>query len=208
MIWDVIARAFASLKAQPLPQLAPLRVNELGWLEGDSVTLVKSHSSWYYPRLSTPHGSPLAIVVHCSDTPGGTAMTMARKRTAPRTPQDRAASWHISVEADGSIVQQASLEVGCWHALGAIPGVGPVNRTSVGIELIGRTPGPWPLAQQDGARRVWRAVVQSYGIPRARAMLPHSEIDRGRRSDPGALWMREHATAVLDYAYARTQPAG
>lgn len=196
---DMLMAIFGLRRVEPT--LPPLHVNESGWLEGDSVLVMRSHPSWHYPKLSTPTGDPIAIVAHCSATNAGTAQSMARRRTVPRSATDRAASWHISIEADGSIVQQASCEVGCWHAIGSIKGAGPANRVSVGIELIGHERGPWPLAQVDGARRVWRALVQSYGIKRELAMVPHSVIDPKRRTDPGKPWMREHAQAVLDYAY-------
>lgn len=180
--------------------LPPMRVTEDGWLEGVGVERVPSDPSWYYPRLSTPTGDPLAIVCHASATPIGTARTMARNRTRKRTATDRAASWHVSVEPD-LVVQQAPLEVGCWHAIGSIKGVGPANRTAVGIELVGFEKGPWPEDQVMTAARVWRAIVQCYGIQRALAMVPHAVIDPDRRSDPGKVWMTEHAAQVLDYAY-------
>lgn len=188
---------------KPAPDLPALHVNEAGWLEGDGVTHVRMHPSWHYARLSTPGSNPIAIVAHASATRPGTAMSMARRRTVARTPADRAASWHLSIEADGSIVQMASCEVGAWHAAGLIRGAGPANRVSVGIELIGFEAGPWPLAQVDGARRVWRALVQSYGIRRELAMVPHAVLDPRRRSDPGRRWMTEHAGPVLEYAYRR-----
>lgn len=204
MIWDFVAVALKRLIAQGVqqPELPQLHVDESGWLEGEGVTHIKMHPSWHYARLATATGLPTAIVCHSSQTAPGTAASMARRRTNPRTPQDRAASWHISIEADGSIVQMASCEAGTWHAIGAIKGAGAANRVSVGIELIGYEKGPWPLAQVDGARRVWRALCQSYGIRRDLAMVAHSAIDPKRRTDPGKLWMREHARLVLDYAYS------
>jgi hypothetical protein len=184
-------------------QLLPaLHVNEAGWLEGDLVQHAPMHSSWHYPRLSTPTGDPLAIVAHVSATNPGTARGMAKRRTVPRQPEDRPASWHISIEADGSILQMASLEAGTWHAAGQIKGAGSANRVSVGIELIGWERGPWPELQIQGACRVWRAIVQSYGIKRELAMVPHAVIDPARRSDPGQLWMRSHAPFVLGFAFA------
>jgi len=194
----------------PLPSAFPedwkllpaLHVDDEGWLVGDEVQSMPMHSSWRYAKLSTQHGDPLAIVAHTSATNPGTARSMGRRRTSPRQPEDRAASWHISVEADGSIIQMASCEVGTWHAAGHIKGAGPANRVSVGIELIGWEKGPWPAAQVQGACRVWRAIVQSYGIKRELAMVPHAVIDPQRRSDPGAEWMTKHAELVLDYAYA------
>lgn len=196
-------------------QLLPaLHVNEAGWLEGDGVVHMPSDPSWYYPKLSTPHGDPLAIVAHASATNPGTARAMAknrmRKRLRPKQPGDldrdqgrtwdRPASWHVSVDVK-EIVQMAPLEVGCFHAIGNIKGAGPANRTAVGIEMVGWEKGPWPESQVQLACRVWRALVQSYGIPRKFAMVPHAVIDPDRRSDPGKEWMSKHAERVLDFAY-------
>lgn len=184
----------------PVAECPPLIVNADGWLEGEGVEIIKSHRSWHYPRLSTPTGDPIAIVVHASATKPGTAVSMARRRTKSRKPTDRAASWHLSIEADGAIVQMASCEVGTWHAAGQIKGAGPANRVSVGIELIGHEKGPWPKEQVDNAKRVWRAIVQSYGIKRSLALVPHAVIDPARRSDPGAVFMHDHAESILEYA--------
>ena len=183
-------------------QLLPdLHINDDGWLEGEGVEIYKSHPSWFYSKLSTPTGAPLAVVAHASATGMGTAITMAKRRTVPRTKEDRAASWHISVE-DTRIVQMISCEAGAWHAIGAIKGVGAANRTSTGVEMIGYEKGPWPAPQVAQAARVWRALVRSYGIKREHAMIPHAVIDPDRRTDPGKPWMSQHASAVLAYAFS------
>jgi N-acetyl-anhydromuramyl-L-alanine amidase AmpD len=184
----------------PWANLAPLHVNEAGWLEGEGVVCIPSHPSWYYPKLSTASGDPTAIVVHASATRPGTGVTMAKNRVKLRKPDQRAASWHASVEVD-HIVQQAPFEVGCWHAVGQIKGAGPANRVSIGIELVGFEKGPWPEGQVMQAARIWRALVQSYGIKRSLAMVPHAVLDPARRSDPGAEFMKKHAERVLDYAF-------
>jgi N-acetyl-anhydromuramyl-L-alanine amidase AmpD len=184
-------------------QLVPrLEVDAEGWLQGSGVTPMKSHPSWHYAGLTTLDGKPDAIVAHTSATDPGTAIGMARRRTIPRKPEDRAASWHISIEADGSVVQMASCLVGTWHAAGQIKGVGSANRVSVGVELIGWEKGPWPDAQVLGAARVWRALVDAYRIPRKLAMVPHAVIDPARRSDPGKIWMSRHSEHVIEYAFA------
>jgi N-acetyl-anhydromuramyl-L-alanine amidase AmpD len=203
MMWlDAFMKIFGLKRAEPEPELpAPVTVDRFGWLHGDGVTRIPSHSSWFYAKLSTATGDPVAIVAHATATAPGTAINMARRRVQPRKPDDRAASWHISIEADGSIVQQASCRVGCWHAVGSIKGAGAANRVSVGIELVGFERGPWPPAQVEAAKRVWMAIVQHYGIKRELAMVPHAVIDPERRSDPGRPWMRDHAEAVLEYAY-------
>jgi N-acetyl-anhydromuramyl-L-alanine amidase AmpD len=204
MLWlgQVIDALIRVIKSSPHPHLPPLAVDEHGWLQGEGVLHIPSHPSWYYQRLTTHDGKPDAIVAHASATRVGTAISMAKRRAVPRTKEDRAASWHISIEPH-LIVQQAPLTAGCWHAVGNIKGVGSANRTSNGIELVGFEKGPWPPEQVDQAKRVWRAIVQHYDIPRDVAMVPHAIIDPERRSDPGKPWMSQHAKAVLDYAYAK-----
>lgn len=182
--------------------LPTLHIDHEGWLEGAGVVRMPSHPSWYYPKLSTPHGDPLAIVAHASATNPGTGVVMARNRMKARVSTDRAASWHASVEAD-SIVQMAPFHVGCWHAIGNIKGVGAANRTSIGIEMVGWEKGPWPEAQIGQAARLWRALVQSYGIQRQFAMVPHAIIDPDRRSDPGAPFMKTWAPQILDFAFSK-----
>ena len=165
------------------------------------------HPSWRYGSLWTPTGKPIAIVCHYTATPPGTGAAMAKRRQAPFAKGDRAASWHLSIEADGSVIQMAPLDVGCWHAVGLIRGLGAANRVSVGIELVGFGKA-FPETQVAAACRVWRAIVRAYPMPRAQAAIGHVDIDPARRSDPGPVWIRQHRDRVLDWAYQDdpTQP--
>lgn len=186
-----------------------LDVDGEGWLVGEGVTHIPMHPSWRYSALKTPKSEPLAIVAHYSATDHGSAMNMAVRRTHPRDtqptevdgdPEDRAASWHISIEGDGSIIQMASCKVGCWHAGGPtsqpIPHVGAANRTAVGIELIGDG-SVFPAAQVESAKRVWCAIVKAYHLTRGTAMVGHSQLDPSRKRDPGPVWWKLHASDVL-----------
>lgn len=182
---------------------AGLSIDDRGWLVGEGVTRINAHPSWFGGPLS-----PRAVVCHVSATNPGTALNMAkrRKRKFGSDPDDRLASWHASVETDGSIVQMVPFS-SCAHHAGSktakqIPGVGWPNRKALGIELIGWERGPFPQAQVDGYARLLRCIVQHYAIPREFAMVTHASIDPGRRSDPGAVWMSQHAEAVLDRAFA------
>lgn len=184
--------------------LPGLAVGGDGWLCGEGVERIPSDPSWYYDELSTEDGRPDSITAHYTDTPHGSGEAMARRRAEPRSDDDRAASWHVSVEVDGTIIQQAPLTVGCWHCrptpeareiLGGEP-----NRVSVGIELVGHGD-RFPAPQVAAAARVWRAIVRAYGIPRERAMVQHSELDPGRRRDPGELFMRTVAPAIMAHAF-------
>ncbi len=223
VLGEVFAKMVASLRDRQLPNAkpivyAPLTVDDEGWLVGDNVVRAPIDLSWCYPTLGTPSGDPLAIVAHYSATNPGTAMNMARRRAnrfrrkmAGMTEKDagvlydRAASWHVSVESGGTIVQMAPFIVGCWHAASdtakPIAGAGYANRVSVGVELIGHGK-LFPEEQVVAACRLWRAIAQRYAIKRGHAMVPHSLIDPARRSDPGPVWMREHAERVLAYAFS------
>lgn len=217
-ILDTFARLVAKapeLLVQP-PAVERFTVID-GWLVGDGVQRIEMHPSWRYAWLSTPENRPLGIVVHTTATNPGTAVSMAKRRQRPWSefandyrksypgkpvPQN---SWHLSVEADGAIVQMAPFTSGCWHAGSStarkIPGVGWANRTTVGVELVGHAKA-FPQAQVTAACDVWRAIVRAYAIPREHAMVTHQSIDPTRRTDPGHVFMRKHAPTVLDHAYA------
>lgn len=176
-------------KLQPIPEYVVVD----GWIEGPNVVHVPMHASWRYSSLNTINSEPTAIVAHYTATRHGTALSMANRRRVKREDDDRAASWHLSIEGDGTVVQMAPLTVGCWHAKRA-------NRYSVGIELVGYGQA-FPATQAAAAAGVWRAICGEYMITRARAMLQHSEIDPDRRRDPGPLWMKDYAPYVLGHAF-------
>lgn len=191
-----------------LTSLAPvgaLAIDTAGWLSGPGVTLIPAHSSWYGAELV--HATPAGIVAHYTATDPGTAITMAKRRARKFgiDPDDRAASWHISIEADGAIIQMVPLTHTAWHAGGPtaqpVPGLGAANYRCVGIELVGYGKA-FPAAQVAAARTVWRAIVGRYGIAREHAMISHASIDPGRRDDPGPVWAAEYAAGVLAFAYA------
>lgn len=171
-----------------------------GWLVGRNVTLIPAHESWYYPKLGT--GTPKAIVAHYTATNPGTALSMARKRERPYSQgKGRPASWHVSIEADGSIVQMIPFTGGAWHCSKPIEELAMgANRCSVGIELVGHGK-EFTDEQVTAAAQVWRALVDTYQIDRSLAMLEHSKLDPMRRKDPGPVWMSKHAERVLDYCY-------
>lgn len=196
LIRDIIEEA--RRRARLAVELHDLIVDDDGWLQGEGVIHRPSHPSWYYATLSS--GRPLGIMAHYSATKHGTALAMARRRERKRKPSDRAASWHISIEGDGRIVQQISLLCGAWHcSRGTVEGH-RTNKSVVGIELISPDGLDFPEPQVLGAQRVWPAIVTEYDIPAERAMLQHSVFDPQRRRDPGRVWMTHHAPAVLEAA--------
>lgn len=196
----------AILRRNPLPSgpSDELCVDDAGWLVGPGVERIEMHQSWHGGTMSA--GKPLGIVAHYSATNAGTAVAMARRRARMfgEDPSDRLASWHITIEVDGSIVVMLRAHRRAWHAGSAtakpIPGIGEANANTVGIELVGFGK-EFPAAQVEAAGRVWRALVRRYEIPRKHAMITHQSIDPERRSDPGPVWMGHHAERVLDIAF-------
>lgn len=172
------------------------------WLTGPGVTRIPAHPSWFGGVLAA--GKPLGIVAHFTDTGPGTAPVMANNRTRPFQAGDRAASWHLTIDTDGSVVQMIPLDHVAWHAGGStarqVPGIGWANQHTVGIELVGDGSAFTP-DQVTTACALWRAIVRHYGIPREHAMLTHQEIDPTRRDDPGPVWMGQHAPVVINAAY-------
>lgn len=173
-----------------------------GWLTGAGVMRMEIDPSWYYARLTS--GTPKAIVWHYTNTDPGTGDVMAKHRQRKIGASDRQASWHITIETDGTVIQMAPLTAGCWHAGSAtvkpIPGVGSANRHSTGIELVGYGKS-FPEPQVVAGSRVARALVRTYGISVEHAMITHQQLDPTRRNDPGPVWMKDHAPGVIAHAY-------
>lgn len=187
------------------PAAAPAKLEVVDhWLTGPGVTRIAAHTSWYGGPLTG--NAPRGIVAHYTATDPGTAVNMANRRTRQygADPDDRLASWHITIETDGSVVVMVPLDHAAWHAGSdtalPVPGLGKANYTTVGIELVGYGKA-FPPAQVESAGRVWRALVQRYGIKREHAMITHQSIDPTRREDPGPVWMQQHAPGVLDAAF-------
>jgi len=173
-----------------------------GWMIGPRITRIDAHATWFGGERGPPQG----IVAHFTDTDPGTAINMAKRRqhVYGSDPDDRLASWHVTIETDGGIVQMIPFHRAAWHAGSStahkIAGLGWANQTTIGIELVGYGLA-FPPAQVEAAKLVWRAVVRAYAIRRQYAMLAHSEIDPDRRDDPGPVWLGQYAPDVLNTAY-------
>lgn len=192
-----------------LEELSPLLIDS-GWLEGEKTSLLPADRSWYYAKQEM---APIAVVAHYTSTNPGTAVSMAERRcrqwsryaaTVKPPKKARKTSWHVSIEADGQIIQMVPFNRGAWHARGTPTAVtllgGSPNRRAIGIELVGKGK-VFPEAQVNAAGRVWRALVREYGIRPELAMVHHSALDPGRKRDPGPVWRDLHQTRVLEYAY-------
>lgn len=169
---------------------APLTVDHAGWLWGPAV---ERHPS--VRHSARPHGVS-SVVWHATSCAPGTPLW--RRIRTYRPGVDRAASWHVIVEADGRIYQSVSLERAAWHCRGR-------NADSIGIELAAGDDydaRAWPAAQVDAARELVAVLVDHYPIAREHAGLLHSELDPARRGDPGRTWAAL-LPGLLDGAYGR-----
>lgn len=189
-------------KVEPAEATAPF--DSQGWsTDPVLVTCVPSRPGWYYKTLSTPSGLPTGITCHFTSTGPGTAMAMAKRRRDlerssfnPKPP----GSWHFTVAQDGTIIQQLSLRQGGFHAgsptAKKLP-IGWANHVTCGIELEGHGD-RFSELQIVAACWLWCAITKHCGIKREHAMYEHSKIDPTRKTDPGPVWMNQHAKRVLD----------
>ncbi len=170
-----------------------LAIADSGWLLPEpGVVCAPIHESWCGPRRASPPG---ALIWHYTDTPHGTARTMATRRMGSwdaarrHDPTVRKTSWHFSIEADGVIWQHLSTLVVAYHAgSGTASAIGgrPANSVSIGVELVGR--GEVLELQRVSALALRDALEQRYRMGPA-AVVGHSEIDPSRRRDPGPAWL-------------------
>jgi N-acetyl-anhydromuramoyl-L-alanine amidase len=99
-------------------------------------------------------------------------------------------SAHLLIERDGTITQFASFDRRAWHAGASEFGGRPrCNDFSVGIELEGSDFDAYTDAQYAALNEALGALVACYPV---RAVRGHSDIARGRKTDPGPFfdWAR------------------
>ena len=105
-------------------------------------------------------------------------------------------SAHFFIRRDGSLIQFVPCTQRAWHA-GASNWQGRerCNDFSVGIELEGSDDLPFTDAQYAALIPLVRQLKQTYPIA---AVVGHSDIAPGRKTDPGPHfdWQRLHAQAV------------
>lgn len=99
-------------------------------------------------------------------------------------------SSHFLIRRDGALVQFVPLHARAWHA-GASRwrGRARCNDISVGIELEGVDDAPFAPVQYEALTSLARELAARLPL---RAVAAHSDIARGRKSDPGTgfAWRR------------------
>jgi AmpD protein len=96
------------------------------------------------------------------------------------------ASAHALIRRDGQIVQYVPFQLRAWHAgQSEYQGRSGCNDFSIGIELEGADDTPYTDAQYQQLAALAAALLQSYPSLSVAAIVGHSDIAPGRKTDPG-----------------------
>lgn len=111
-------------------------------------------------------------------------------------------SAHVLIRRDGSLTQYVPFTERAWHAGESnYCGRRACNDFSIGIELEGTDELPYEPAQYQALAELVAALRRTYPSLRDAALVGHSDIAPGRKTDPGPAfdWARlEHALAAID----------
>jgi AmpD protein len=95
-------------------------------------------------------------------------------------------SAHALVRRDGSVVQYVPFHRRAWHAgTSQWRGRECCNDYSIGIELEGTDTAPYEPAQYEALARIAAELCRAYPTLSAEAVVGHSDVAPGRKSDPG-----------------------
>ena len=111
-------------------------------------------------------------------------------------------SAHVLIRRDGSLTQYVPFTERAWHAGESnYCGRRACNDFSIGIELEGTDELPYEPAQYQALAELVAALRRTYPSLRDAALVGHSDIAPGRKTDPGPAfdWARlEQALAAID----------
>jgi N-acetyl-anhydromuramoyl-L-alanine amidase len=95
-------------------------------------------------------------------------------------------SAHLFIDRRGRITQFVPFDRRAWHAgVSSWRGRPGWNRGSIGIELEGSDDRPFTRAQYRRLAQVLRLLLEHYPALAPDAIVGHSEIAPGRKTDPG-----------------------
>ena len=116
-------------------------------------------------------------------------------------------SAHVLVRRDGSAVQYVPLHRRAWHAgTSRWRGRERCNDFSIGIELEGTDASPYEPAQYDTLARIAAELCRAYPALSPDAVVGHSDVAPGRKSDPGIAFDWPLLRTQLRY-YLEVRPA-
>ena len=96
------------------------------------------------------------------------------------------ASAHVLIRRDGQLVQYVPFGARAWHAgQSEYRGRSGCNDFSIGVELEGTDDTPYADAQYDALASLTGTLLSAYPSLSAEAIVGHSDIAPGRKTDPG-----------------------
>jgi N-acetyl-anhydromuramoyl-L-alanine amidase len=96
-------------------------------------------------------------------------------------------SAHLLLRRDGRVIQFVPFNQRAWHAgASSWQGRDNCNDFSIGIELEGTDDSAYESVQYQNLAAVIQALYAAYPRLAAQAVVGHSDIAPGRKSDPGA----------------------
>ena len=116
-------------------------------------------------------------------------------------------SAHALIRRDGQIVQYVPFHLRAWHAgKSEYQGRSGCNDFSIGIELEGTDDTPYTDAQYRELAALAAALLATYATLSSEAIVGHSDIAPGRKTDPGGAfeWVRFRTLLDAALASART----
>lgn len=108
-------------------------------------------------------------------------------------------SAHALVRRDGSIIQYVPFHQRAWHAgVSNYQGRSGCNDFSIGIELEGTDETGYTASQYDSLARIIKGLWLAYPSLSERAVVGHSDIAPGRKTDPGPYFLWDSLTRLLE----------
>ena len=163
-----------------------------------------------------PIGTNLTtVVIHCISLPRGQYGTGVPSQLFTNTIdfdehpdlvelQDYRVSAHLLVERTGVMNQFVPFDKRAWHAgTSEWQGQKDCNDFSIGIELEGTDDSPFEDSQYEVLVDTLVALFRRYRTLSLGNIVGHSEIARGRKSDPGESfdWRRVVSTLIAQLNY-------
>jgi N-acetyl-anhydromuramoyl-L-alanine amidase len=112
---------------------------------------------------------------------------------------DLRASAHVLIRRAGEMAQYVPFGARAWHAgKSGYQGRSDCNDFSIGVELEGTDDTPYTDAQYAALAALTAALLAAYPSLAARAIVGHSDVAPGRKTDPGPSfeWPRFRALLV------------
>jgi AmpD protein len=174
-----------------------------GWIEGvrrvdspncDDRPDVEDLSLIVVHGISLPpgeFGGPWIDQLFCNDLPPDADPYFAKI-------QGLKVSAHVLVDRAGVLTQFVPFSRRAWHAgVSEYRGRSTCNDFSIGIELEGADDVPYTDAQYDALAALVKALRRTYPKLRRNAIVGHSDVSPGRKTDPGPAFDWERLTRLL-----------